>query len=76
MKYNIHLLLIILVPIFLASCGEKWTCHTKEKTMFSISESGKLGSAEKGCSCEEIRSFELETFGEVDEEGLENDFDC
>jgi len=67
---------IITSLLFLSSCGEKWTCTTKGKSMFSISESGKLGSADKGCSCSEIRAFELRIFGEVDEAALKSDFGC
>lgn len=62
--------------ILLSSCGEGWTCQTKGKSMFSISDSGRLGSADKGCSCEQIRSFELEEFGSVDEDALKKDFGC
>lgn len=60
----------------LASCGEEWTCQTKGKTMFSMSSSGKIGSADKGCTCNEIRSFELKEFGRVDEAALKSDFGC
>ena len=63
--------------IGLASCSnETWTCTTSQKTMYSMSASGKLGSADKGCSCAEIRAFELRTFGAVDEAALESDFGC
>jgi len=44
--------------------------------MYSISDSGKLGGAGKGCSCQQIRSFELRAFGSVDEAALRNDFGC
>tara|TARA_R110000744_G_C19216717_1_gene546644 strand:- start:34 stop:168 length:135 start_codon:yes stop_codon:yes gene_type:complete len=44
--------------------------------MFSMSSSGEIGSAGKGCSCSEIRAFELRTFGEVDEAALKSDFGC
>ena len=44
--------------------------------MYSMSASGELGSADKGCSCAEIRAFELRTFGAVDEAALESDFGC
>jgi len=44
--------------------------------MYSVSDSGELGSADKGCSCDEIRAFELREFGEVDEEALKNEFGC
>ena len=60
----------------LAACGEDWTCQTQGKTMFSMSSSGKIGSADKGCTCKEIRSFELREFGRVDEAALKSDFGC
>ena len=44
--------------------------------LLSMSSSGKLGAANKGCSCDEIRSFERLTFGSVDEEALRADFGC
>jgi len=69
-------LLLIVSILTLTGCGEEWTCIVDGKTMYSISSSGKIGSADKGCSCEEIRSFELRTFGEVDEQALKNDFGC
>lgn len=64
--------------LMLASCAdqEQWFCKVDGKTMYSISESGKLGSAEKGCSCSQIRSFERSTFGSVDEDAIRNDFNC
>jgi len=43
--------------------------------MYSVSESGKLGGVEKGCSCSQIRDFEYETFGFVNEDSL-NDAGC
>lgn len=60
----------------LSSCGEDWTCQTKGKDMFSMSASGMIGSADKGCTCEEIRSFELREFSRVDEAALKSDFGC
>ncbi len=61
----------------LASCSnEEWTCQTRGKTMYSMSSSGELGSADKGCSCAEIRAFELRIFGVVDEDALKSDFGC
>lgn len=61
----------------MTSCSnEEWFCQTRGKTMYSINSSGEIGSADKGCSCDEIRSFELRTFGEVDEAALKSDFGC
>ncbi|MGH1543716.1 MAG: hypothetical protein ACRBHB_25175 [Arenicella sp.] len=68
----------LMLIINLASCRnqEEWYCKVDGKTMYSLSESGKLGSADKGCSCDEIRSFELKIYGEVDEQALKDDFGC
>ena len=77
MKKLIKTTVFLIFTLLLASCSnEVWTCRTEGKTMFSMSSSGKLGSAGKGCSCEQIRSFELREFGSVDEQALKNDFGC
>ncbi len=55
---------------------EKWLCQTRGKTMYSMSLSGKLGSADKGCTCSEMRAFEISVFGEVDDAAFKNDFGC
>jgi hypothetical protein len=69
---------IFLSLLFLMSCGnqETWSCKDDGKRMYSVSSSGKLGGADKGCSCSKIRSFELRTSGAVDEEALKSDFGC
>ena len=73
----LKILIFCLVGLgFLSGCGETWSCQTKGKTMFSMSESGKIGAADKGCSCDQIRSFELKEFGRVDEQALKDDFGC
>jgi len=60
------------------ACTEKetWYCKEDGKTLYSVSTSGKIGSADKGCTCDEIRYFEARTFGEVDEDALREDFGC
>lgn len=71
--------LILSLSFFLIACvgdDEKWTCQTLGETMFSRSSSGEVGAASKGCSCQEIKNFELKTFGEVDETALKSDFGC
>tara|TARA_B100000676_G_scaffold309350_1_gene372659 strand:+ start:189 stop:413 length:225 start_codon:yes stop_codon:yes gene_type:complete len=70
--------IIILAVLTLVGCADKeeWVCVTTGDTMFSKSQTGKFGSADKGCSCDEIRQFELRTFGEVDEVALKSDFGC
>ena len=70
-------LVIVATVLCLPSCSdEQWSCQTSGKAMYSVSSSGALGSADKGCSCSEIRAFELRTFGEVDEAALKSDFGC
>ena len=65
------------ISLFLASCGgDDWRCVIDGKTMYSVSSSGKIGGAGKGCSCQQMRQFELQTFGSVDEEALRSDFGC
>jgi hypothetical protein len=45
--------------------------------MYSVNlETGELGGAQRVCSCGQIRSFEQQQFGEVDEETLCRDFGC
>jgi hypothetical protein len=68
---------IIVIAIGLSSCSDnEWYCKTQGQSMFSMSSSGEIGGAGKGCSCSEIRAFELRTFGEVDEDALKSDFGC
>jgi len=70
-------LVIVATVLCLSSCSdEQWFCQTSGKAMYSVSSSGALGSADKGCSCSVIRAFELPTFGEVDEAAMESDFGC
>jgi hypothetical protein len=70
-------ILIVITVLFISSCfQEDWRCVTRGQAMYSISDSGKLGGAGRGCSCQQIRSFELRTFGSVDEAALRNDFGC
>jgi hypothetical protein len=73
---SITFFLLSALTSYTSTAGEEWTCKVVGKSMLSVSSSGKLGSADKGCSCEEMRSFELKTFGEVDEEALKRDFGC
>ncbi len=70
-------LVIVATVLCLSSCSdEQWSCQTSAKEMFSFNSAGASGSASKGCSCSEIRVFELRTFGEVDEAALKSDFGC
>ena len=77
MKRSGYLLGISFVFCLLGSCSnDDWHCKEDGKVMYSISQSGDIGSADRGCSCQEIRSFELRVFGAVDEEALKRDFGC
>jgi len=79
MKKNLPLAILITISTtFLSSCfnNEEWTCVTSGKAMYSMSKSGKIGSADKGCSCSEIKSFEHRVFGRVDKQALKSDFGC
>lgn len=68
---------ILFFTILLISCSnEEWYCQTMNKSMFSMSSSGSIGSADKSCTCEQMRQFEFQTFGKVDEESLKSDFGC
>ncbi|WP_318465418.1 hypothetical protein [Photobacterium leiognathi] len=57
---------------------EQWSCVEDGTLMYSISESGKLGGAENGCSCEDMYNFEVKLYGinEVDTEHLNSTFGC
>jgi len=68
----------IFVALVLGSCGESgWTCRIDGEAMYSVNtKTGDLGAANRGCSCDEIRSFERRVFGEVDEDALRRDHGC
>ena len=74
------LLLLILPLLFSCSQFEEWHCianpYGDGSQLLSQSASGKLGGAEKGCSCEQIRNNEYKHFGSVDEQALKSDFGC
>ena len=53
-----------------------WVCIEQGRTMYSLSDSGELGAAEKGCTCAEIANFEYRVFGEVDYQALNDDHGC
>ena len=61
---------------FNACSQEEWRCVEDGKSLYSMSISGGIGSADKGCSCAQIREFELRVFGSVDEGALKSDFGC
>ena len=71
-------LYLVCLATLVSSCSneEKWHCKIEGQTMYSVSESGQIGGAQKGCTCDQIRSFEKKSFGEVDNQALKNDFGC
>jgi hypothetical protein len=66
----------LLISLLVVGCSEDWKCETAEKSMYSVSSSGQIGAADKGCTCEQIKNFELKQFGQVDEDALKRDFGC
>lgn len=71
----------IITIILLSSCGssnnqEQWSCVEDWTVMYSKNKSWDLWWAQKWCSCEEIRNFEMKLFWEVDEDALKTDFWC
>ena len=69
--------IVILPVLILAACtNESWTCkrNPAETKLFSVSSSGIVGAATKGCSCAQIIDFQKET-GIVDLEILA-ELDC
>ena len=68
---------VLLVAVLAVACaGEDWSCVEQGQTLYSVSSSGNIGSADKGCSCAQIRDFEYHNFGSVDEDALAADFGC
>lgn len=60
--------------VVLSGCeNENWVCVERNKTLFSMKNGGIIGSADKGCSCEEIVEFNIRNFGTRGDSG---DFDC
>ena len=70
-------LLLSGIAITLSGCSsDEWRCVRNGDAMYSMNTSGELGGAQKGCSCSEIRAFEKQQFGYVDEGALKSDFGC
>ena len=68
---------LALIALTLPGCSDSdWRCVVRGDAMFSMDGSGNIGGAGKGCSCDEMRRFERETFGYVDEDALRADFGC
>ena len=78
MKKLLALILNLFAVPCLSACSEieTWYCKQDGKTLYSVTASGEIGSADNGCSCDEIRYFEASTFGEVDDEALAEEFGC
>ena len=77
MKHSkITTILSICLALLGCSDNETWYCRIDGDAMYSISEAGAIGSADKGCSCQEMRAFEQRAFGSVDEQALNSDFGC
>ena len=72
--------ILLILSIILSSCWwgnwEKWFCVEDWDLMYAKSTKWNIWWAQKGCSCSEIRTFELKIFWEVDEEALKKDFWC
>ena len=64
------------VVSYFSDSRDGWFCMERGKTMYSLSDSGELGAAEKGCTCAEIANFEYRIFGEVDYQALNDDHGC
>ena len=68
---------VVLTVLVLAGCsGSDWYCVEDGEILYSRSNKGEWGDAGKGCSCNEMRSFEKKVFGSVDEAALKKDFGC
>ena len=72
---SIRICLYLFCVLALGGCLKEWHCKIDGDSMYSISDSGDIGGAENGCTCEEIARFERR-FGEVDYEALSSDFGC
>ncbi len=63
----------VATALILSGCEkENWVCVEQGKTLFSMN-GAKIGSADKGCSCEEIVEFNIRNFGS---RGDSSDFGC
>jgi len=64
--------------LLIVSCAEKkeWSCRIDGDNMYSVTPSGEIGSADRGCTCQQMRDFEFRKFGSVDEDALRRDFGC
>ena len=66
-------LIAVAAALILSGCEkENWVCVEANKTLFSMN-GGIIGSADKGCSCEDIVEFNIRNFGN---RGDSSDFGC
>lgn len=69
--------MIAVAVALLASCGSaNWRCVEDGQTQYSVNARGEVGRADKGCSCDEMRAFNVARFGDTDEASLRSDFGC
>ena len=54
----------------------EWNCVEKGQTMYSMSDKGETGAAEKACTCVDMADFERRKFGRVDYAGLNKEHGC
>ena len=67
-------LIAVAAALILSGCeNENWVCVEQYKTLFSMKNGGVIGSADKGCSCEDIVEFNIRNFGN---RGDSSDFGC
>ncbi len=67
------ILIAVAATLILSGCeNENWVCVEENKTLFSMN-GGIIGSADKGCSCEDIVEFNIRNFGT---RGDSSDFGC
>ncbi|MCG7650988.1 hypothetical protein [Alteromonas sp. MmMcT2-5] len=69
-------LLIFSTVCLLCGCGDEWSCESNGKSLYSKNSSGEIGSADKGCSCDDISEWQLKQYGEIDRAALSRDFGC
>lgn len=53
-----------------------WQCIEDWTVMYSKNLYWNIWSADKWCTCTQIREYEMKLFWEVDEESMKNDFGC
>ena len=54
----------------------EWDCVESGDNMYSLSDTGEIGPAEKACTCTGMADFERRKFGRVDYASLNKDHGC